>query len=832
LVPRPRHRAALLVLAALLGPSACARNKAELDSKDAKVVLEASPFRLTVQNAAGRVLLSTLTDSGTTAYGGPAAALDHFEEIPQILPGWDGYRAHEGPWRRGKDAKLDQPDGQHASATVTEGELELHLDVALDGTKVTLHLTATRTATEPYEKSGMAFVLGPDTHFFGLGERYASVDHRGLSLYSWPEEGGLGLGENVPRGPMNPSPNGPSMTYFPVSWLLSSDGYGLLIDTPYRTEVHLGSERSDAFRLAVNHSEFGVTIYVHDDPRASLDDYTNEHGRPLVPVPWAFGPRRRVGPGDMVDGVEEWKVLRRRGVPTTVLDDSLHFLPNDSQLGREADITAWNALIHANGFKTVAYNNPYVSATIPAANADYQYGAAHRYFITDTKGDPALTVLISGALENVASIDFTNPDAVTWYKGLLKRTLDVGYDGWMHDFGEYVARDWVLSKGRGDAYHNLYTLLSATAAHELLSAERGNDYLFYCRSGATGTQAVTPEVWGGDPEASFDETQGMPAMLRGGLNLGMSGVAYWGSDISGFKCITDAVRDKEVYLRWAEMGAMSTSMHDENACSNPLGPRTKWTLWGDDQTVQVYGAIARLHTRMNPYYMVLAREAHATGLPVLRHPFLYAPADPKVWPIEDSFFVGAALYAAPVVRRGLTARNVYFPALPSGAVRYVDLTDDKVYASGADAMVPAPLEKLPLFLVEGQLLPLYDPTIETLVTATATSVVSPDKVADRLDVMVALAPGDKATLTLADGTQLAASRATNPQGGVDTPLAAVGASDIDGCASCAYKSHAGDVDRWQLNSAQLPMTVINVSDLALVSTGTVARRIRWDVLRL
>src|SRR5205085_2408802 len=89
--------------------------------------------------------------------------------------------------------------------------------------------------------------------------------------------------------------------------------------------------------------------------------------------------------------------------------------------------------------------------------------------------------------------------------------------------------------------------------------------------------------------------------------------------------------------------------------------------------------------------------------------------------------------------------------------KYVDLDDGKVYDAG-EVTIPAPLNKLPLLLVQRELLPLLDESIDTLAPATEPSVVTLDKVSDRLDVIVALAKGDKATLTLADGTVLTAER--------------------------------------------------------------------------
>jgi alpha-glucosidase (family GH31 glycosyl hydrolase) len=257
-------------------------------------------------------------------------------------------------------------------------------------------------------------------------------------------------------------------------------------------------------------------------------------------------------------------------------------------------------------------------------------------------------------------------------------------------------------------------------------------------------------------------------------------------------------------------------------------PETKWTLWSDAETTRVYGDVARLHTRLAPYFMTLAHEAHDTGLPAMRHPFLIAPADPETFAIEDSFFLGPALYASPVVRRGVTVKWTY---LPLKGTRYVDLDDHQVYGGGSTWMIPAPLDKLPLLLVEAQILPMLDPSIETLASSTSTSVITPDKVADRLDVLVSLAVGDHATLTLDDGTVLSAER-DSAQVTMTSSLASTSSTAVAGCASCIARSHVGDVDRWQINSPLAPTTEVRTGDLILRSMGTSPRRIRWDVQRL
>lgn len=788
------------------------------------------PFAFAVRTPDGRALLSSLSGGEDAAYGGFAPTVDRPSYESQIVPGWDGYRAKEDPWRRGGKVELVARDATKAEVTWPLEGARVRVRLSVDGARVRVEAATLATGERLFfNKSTLAFALPDDEHFFGLGERFASFDHRGQSLYSWAEEGPLGQGESAPPSPTNPYPNGPSMTYFPVPFFLSSRGYGLHLDTTFRSEVHLGSERADSWRLAVNAPSLAFTVYVNEKPARCLEAFTADTGRPIVPAGWAFGPRRRMGPGDRVpDAGLEYDEMRARSLPLTGIDDAVHFLPALSQLGREAPLLDWVSRMHARGYKVMAYNNPFVAQNHPNAAPDYAFGADAGYFVKKPDGAPALAFLISGAPLQVAMIDFTNPAAAAWYRSLLQRTVDVGYDGWMHDFGEYVPRDGRFFDGRrGDELHNLYPVLSAKEARAVLQAAKPDDHMFFVRAGYTGTQAHVPVVWGGDAEVSFDQTQGIPSTIRSGLNLALSGVPYWGSDGTGFKCLGDAPRDKEVYLRWLELEAVSPIMMDQNACSNPLERRTKWTLWSDEETQDVYRRMAGLHTRLLPYFEVLAKEASQTGLPLMRPPFLDWPKEPRTWSMDDTFFLGPALYAAPVLRRGLTAREVW---LPPGGRRYVEWEDFTVGQPGETVVVPAPLSKLPLFLVEGELVPMLDATVQTLAPASEAGVVTAASMAGVLDVRAALGPGGRAALTLADGTRLTAHWLED--GGRPGLAAAASEAEVQACAGCYFVAPHGGVDEVHVASPLAASATVRLDALELTNSGGPSRRVRWHVVRL
>jgi alpha-glucosidase (family GH31 glycosyl hydrolase) len=828
-----RRAASVLALGTLLGATGCNDEPLEqgplLRSDGASVQVKLQPFGLQIRDASGNTVLATTRGRGADATGGPAVTVDTPDFIAQTLPGWDGYRANEEPWRSGVVARVLDAGEEFAELELTGDGTRMTVRVSVQGARVRLSLAAGASAgaSAALNKTSLGFVSHDDESFFGMGERFGTVDHRGFPIYSWAEEGALGKGEEAAIGPENPWPNGPSMTYFPVPFFLSSRGYAVHADTTFRSEVHFASDREDVWRLAVNADRFDTTVYVNADPLDSLDQYTEDTGRPLVPAQWVFGPRRRVSSNYVVDGVPEWKLMRDRDVPCTGVDDSVHFLPALSQKGREQELAAWTKAAHAAGYKVMAYHNPYVAANHPNAAADYAFGKEKGYFVKGPDGEPTLTEFISGELLEIAAVDLTNPAAVAWYQDVLRRALALGYDGWMHDFGEYTPRDAVFFDGRrGDEVHGEYPVLSAKAAHDLMEKERPGDYLFFVRSGYSGTQRFVPAVWGGDAEATFDESQGLPSSLRGGVNLSMSGVPYWGSDMTGFKCITDEPRDKEIFLRWVELGAVSPIMMEQNACANPLGKKTKWKLWDDDETVEHYARHARLHTRLQPYFLTLAREANATGRPLTLHPFLVHPDAPAARAIDDAFYLGPALYTSPVVRRGQVEKKTW---LPPG--RFVHFDTYALFTGDATVAVPAPLGQLPLFLVENQLLPLLDPSIDTLAPATDPSVTTLAHVADRLDVKVALGPGGTARLELVDGTVLEARRLDadlgNPAG-----LVPVKAGDLADCASCFFADERGDTKRLRLNGSLASGSDLTLNDVRVTVTGGPERRVRWEVLRI
>jgi alpha-glucosidase (family GH31 glycosyl hydrolase) len=876
-MPAPRTRAAAGALGALVAMVAVVPAVGSCDefgslgdptvtlkSAHAVVVVHTGRFGMQVQDpTTGKTVLSTLdvplsvASDSSNPYG-PLGATHRVMTIrpPLVIEGWDHTVGQDDAWLHGARVTSVASTATTAALDVVDPSdpgTVLRVSIIVDDAEVVVDATIAQSDAKPQSPAGVqddsplpglntmgqAFVLPADEHFFGLGERYVTVDHRGQNYGVWTEEGGLGRGESFHASyvaPKDPTPNGPTMTHAPIPFLVSSKGYGLWLESTYRSGFVLGYDAPTAWRMFVTEPHLRYHVLVHALPSDTVSHYTALTGRASLPAPWVFGPRRRIdhdsmGHSTVVMGLPEEQALRTYHVPTTAIDDATHFLPSGSDVNEQSGLAAWCQNLHALGYKSIGYYNAYVSTSNANATQFLAEGRAGDYFLRLDDGKEFDTFMISGGGQYVATVDFTNSAAIPWYQSLLQRALDLGYDGWMLDFGEYVPPKAKFHDGRsGWEMHNAFPPLYEKVVFDYLRQKRGNDFMFFARAGGVGTQAVAPVVWSGDPSASFDDVKGLPANVRAGLTAGMSGIAFWGSDISGYTCLNDPPADKEVYLRWAEFGALSTDMHDENACSQaPAGAPPKWTLWSDTETTTVYGQYASLHTRLLPYTYAAALEAVQTGVPIMRHPVLYYPGEAGALAAEFDYFFGPSLYVAPVVRRGQTSRTLW---LPPG--RWADWWTMDAQAGGATVTKDAPLDVLPLYQRSGSIVPLLDPSIDTLAPATAPNVVSLSDVQGILDLRTVLdaGAGASAQASLTDGTKLSARLG---QGAPALPAGStmVNEADLATCSLCGrIDALSGGATRLRVTAAPTTSATLHAGNVTLTHSAPSPLRPRWDVVVL
>ncbi|HEY0298707.1 MAG TPA: TIM-barrel domain-containing protein [Arachidicoccus sp.] len=112
-----------------------------------------------------------------------------------------------------------------------------------------------------------------------------------------------------------------------------------------------------------------------------------------------------------------------------------------------------------------------------------------------------------------------------------------------------------------------------------------------------------------------------------------------------------------------------------------------------------------LKMRMTPYMYTLCADAHETGVPAVRGMVLEFPNDSVTWSTSTQyqFMDGPSLLVAPVYEAGKTRDSTY---LPKGD--WFDyFTDEKYNGSQWLRYFDAPLDKLPVFVKAGAIIPMY-----------------------------------------------------------------------------------------------------------------------------
>jgi alpha-D-xyloside xylohydrolase len=110
--------------------------------------------------------------------------------------------------------------------------------------------------------------------------------------------------------------------------------------------------------------------------------------------------------------------------------------------------------------------------------------------------------------------------------------------------------------------------------------------------------------------------------------------------------------------------------------------------------------VLQLRMRFIPYLQAAFARYFQEGIPPIRALVLDSPDDTETWSIDDQFLVGEDLLVAPVFA-GERQRKVYLPA-----GRWFDFWTEQRFDGKQSVTVDAPLERIPLFVKSGSILPL------------------------------------------------------------------------------------------------------------------------------
>ena len=721
-------RTVLITLAVALALPASA-GAVELRSGPLTATVRSEPFALEFRDSADGDVLRTLSGAGGDRgkYGSLGYSFDL--RVPVVNNAFFGYEIQaegETVWfgaTRLRGARSAGP-GTLVLDVATNDPLGHRLEVVLRRAATGAITTESRIApgsgplADLASLSGASFAASGGERYLGFGSRSNAVDQTGNRVFSWAEEGPFGGGEydDEVRAvlPGFTFPTGPTTTNFPIPWLVSTRGLGVLIDQTERSTFDLLNERGDAWHAQAEAKRFAFTVFAGPRPADVVRRYSGYAGRQPNPRRWFFGP--------WVQFKDTWpERFRALDVPTTVAQTYTHYLPCGIHRGFEQRERRNTSRHHGLGYKITTYFNPHICTTYQPV---YDDAARKGLLVKNPQGNPYLLTNPFTADQIVSEVDFTHPGGRDLFGRLLDEAIRDGYDGWMEDFGEYTPTDSVFHNGkRGLEMHNRYPVLyhGTSTAH---TAKRGGDFAVFIRSGFHGVQPHARLVWGGDPNEDWSCTDGLCAALHQAVNTGLSGIAYQGSDIGGFHSLTGSRTSDELNARWLQLGAVSGVMRTQANGYSLRNDRARRSQVWNAGVLPIWRRYAKLRTQLYPYISAASRTYQRTGLPIVRHLALTHPADPASARAQREFMFGPHLLAAPVVERGARTRSL---RLPRG--RWIDLWRSASYdrrlgglrlgrtsvlAGGRSVRLPAPLDELPLLVKSGTLIGLLPPDTDTL----------------------------------------------------------------------------------------------------------------------
>jgi alpha-glucosidase len=254
--------------------------------------------------------------------------------------------------------------------------------------------------------------------------------------------------------------------------------------------------------------------------------------------------------------------------------------------------------------------------------------------------------------------------------------------------------------GMHDEIHNVYGLAWDKVVTEEFEKRNPDKRIFQMtRAGYAGLHRYT-FGWSGDSGNGSNVNNGWSRLanqVQVAQSAGMGLIPFWSCDISGY-CgdIKDYNELAELYVRWLQFGVFNPISRAHHEGNNAVEP---W-LFGEEAE-RISKKAIELKYQLFPYWYKYAREAHDTGVPLIRAMILQYPDDAEAMRAESQFMLGEELLVAPVVEKGAVSKRIYFPE--GEWMVFGDVA--RKFKGGQWVDFPVTLETIPIFVRSGSVIP-------------------------------------------------------------------------------------------------------------------------------
>ncbi|GAB3837451.1 glycoside hydrolase family 31 protein [Hymenobacter jeollabukensis] len=538
----------------------------------------------------------------------------------------------------------------------------------------------------------MSQQVQPGVHYYGLGDKPANMNLRGQRFCNWGsdtygyEKGSDPLYKNIP--------------FF--LGLHQKLAYGLFFDNSFKSYFDFAAERADVTSFWAHGGEMNFYFIYGPTLTEVTQDYTKcLTGTPELPPLWALGYHQckwSYYPEKLFKGIGA--EFRKRRIPCDALYLDIDYMdgyrcftwhpehfPEPKKMVQE---------LAQDGFKTIVIIDPGIK--IDPNYPVWQEGFEQGHYCRRADG-PLMKGSVWPGLCHFP--DFTSPRVREWWAGLFQGLIeDVGVRGVWNDMNEPA----VFEKGtfpddvrfNYDGHpashkkaHNVYGMQMARATNEGVKRFSYPRRPFtITRSTYAGGQRYS-SGWTGDNIASWEHLWLANIQCQ---RLSISGFSFIGSDVGGFINTPDG----ELYVRWVALAAFHPFFRTHS--SGDHGDQEPWSF--GEEFADLARHFIELRYRLLPVMYTAFWQYVQHGTPILRPLAFLDQSDPQTYQRMAEFGVGDHLLVCPITQAGVDGRWMY---LPRGKWYYWWTDEQK--DGGAEVWAPAGLERIPVYVRAGAVVP-------------------------------------------------------------------------------------------------------------------------------
>jgi alpha-glucosidase len=536
--------------------------------------------------------------------------------------------------------------------------------------------------------------LQKDEKFIGLGEKTGNLNRRGEGYTNWNTD--------FYAYPANADP-----IYLTIPFYLGIHGgtqYGIFMDNPYKSHFNFGASTDRFSSFTAEDGEMNYYFFGGSAVSKIIEDYSWLTGRMEMPPLWSLGYQQcrwSYYPDQEVLRIA--KTFREKLIPADVIYLDIHYMD-------AYKIFTWHPVrfpeprkmlseLKSLGFHTTVIVDPGIK--VEKGYKSYEEGIKENLFLKYPDQSNYTGQVWPGWCHFP---DFTNPQAREWWGNSFKGYVEDGIDGFWNDmnepatwgqrFPDLVEFDFEGQKGTHKKGHNIYGMNMARATFEgtrkLLNGRRP---FVLTRAGYSGVQRYSA-VWTGDNQANDEHMMAGVRLLN---SMGLSGIPFVGMDIGGFT----GNPSKELFARWISIGALTPFCRAHVSAGNK--DQEPWSF--GEQVEEISRNYIQLRYNLMPYIYSKFYESSQNGMPVMRSLAINYTHDPKIydWKYQNQYFFGDALLIAPSEsNKDLT--RVYLPEKD-----FYDFYNDKYYSGSEEIIASSPIDRLPVFVRGGSIIPMQSP---------------------------------------------------------------------------------------------------------------------------